>query len=141
MREDMTPVADDENLFRRIKDGRGHFCPETGWVSPAAFHPLRYDATGISVDRETYRTAEQAAQSTRPGDYYVVRLLTGRVRSLGLSVEPRPFPENRGHAEIPEIRYETRRTTVEQELQLSRLCFGAEGPFSTEAGTGSAPTQ
>ena len=61
-----------------------------------------------------------------------MRLKVARVRSLKLDVVSCPEVDNPGHAEIPEIRYETRRKTEQEQLGLSRVCFGAEGPFSVE---------
>lgn len=119
------PIDDGEMLYRRIHVPE-HFDPSMDpRPSPKGFHPNQHDVTGISLDRAKYVTPKQAARG-RPGKKYaVVGVRAGDLRAAGMEVVPRPVPGNPGHAEIPELNYENRRRSVQQEweqLLADKLC-------------------
>ena len=135
------PIADDELLFRRIPVSTGWHGPESDSpLSPEAFRPIRYDVTGISLYRggEDYPSIEEVGRSQagkRPGErrtFYVAVLRAGDLRKAGLEAVPRPRPDEPGHAEIPSLNYENRKTqrALETKNRLAlELCLRVEGPF------------
>lgn len=84
------------------------------------------------MHRAKYKTIEQAAKG-RPGrTYYVAVLRAGDLRANGIDVVARPREGDPGHAELPGLTYENRRTdrSLEWKNILSqRLCLRVEGPF------------
>jgi hypothetical protein len=128
------PIADDELLFRRVPASTMWYDPVTRTLKPEAFGPSRErDSTGISFSRQKYKSAEIAARG-RPGKtYYVAVLRAGDIRRLGIDVEPRPEPDDPGHAELPQLNAGNYKetTTLERQRVLVSLCLRVEGPFET----------
>jgi hypothetical protein len=126
-------VDDGEMLYRRIPVSTGWYQPDKQPpLEPEAFRPTRSDTTGISVSREKYNSLEQAARGQPGKDYYVAVFRAGDLRAAGLEVTARPVEGNPGHAEIANLRYETRksRQAIEWRFLLAhRLCLRVEGPF------------
>jgi hypothetical protein len=125
------PIEDDEILLRRIPialfDATSDPKP-----SAEAFHPMPYDATGISVSRRKYISAEEVARNPRGKSYYVALLRMTDLRAEGIRVEPRPTADNPGHAEFPEIRYDNRKSVEVEQWKVAlatRVCLGVLGPF------------
>ncbi len=126
------PVADVELLYRRITVLSGWYSPETG-LNPAAFAPHKTaDETGLSIWRAKYKSTEEAARGRSGKSYYVAVLLAGDVRRQGIEPIPRPFPNDPGHAELPDLNSANRKTERTRELQriLVQLCRSVEGPFA-----------
>jgi len=127
------PIDDDEYLYRRIPIGTEYFDPgKSGKPSPWAFHPRKYDETGISVSRAKYVTPEQLAQNDRQKRFYIAVLRAGDLRREGIRVVPRPLEGKPGHAELPDLTYDDRREDrVEEFKQLlaNKLCREVLGPF------------
>lgn len=126
------PITDEEILYRRIPVSQNYYDPATKDLSPEAFHPRSFDDTGISVYRKKYTPIEKAAIG-RPGkSYYIGELHAGDIRKVGLVVRPSPRPNDSGHAEIPDLTYENRRTnqTLVFERRLAKLAsHSVKGPF------------
>jgi hypothetical protein len=130
------PIADDEILFRRIPCSTGWYdAVRTSPLEPEAFRPNHNDVSGISLSRQKYRTAAEAARG-RPGkSYYIAHLRAGELRAAGIDVVPSPVPDDPGHAEIPSLNYDqrkSRRAVEQRELLAGRLCLKVEGPFTSE---------
>ena len=126
------PLDDDELIYRRILAKAGHFNPDSRRLSPEAFRPGKHDETGISVDRNKYRTLEEAAHGRNENGYYVAVLCVGDLRREGLDVVPKPTLDNSGHAEIPALNYCERRSDQVQQwkvLLAHKLTRRVEGPF------------
>ena len=126
----MDPISSDEIVYRRILEQ--YYDKTNDALAPQAFRPVRSDTTGISVTRAKYATAEQAARGRGGKRYYIAALLVSDLHSIGLRIEPRPVPDNPGHAEIPELVYETRRSdrSVEwQQVLADKLHLEVMGPF------------
>ncbi len=131
--EGNAPIADDELLLRRIP-------ASTGWiddkgVSSLAFRPNRNDGTGLSISRaEPFKTVKQAARG-RPGkSYYVAVLRAGDLRRAGIEVRPAPLPDDPGHAELPDLTYQDRKTDDAlqwADLLANELILSVEGPFAS----------
>jgi len=125
------PIEDDECLYRRVR--LDYYDPkQADEPSPLAFHPRDYDQTGISVFRAKYTTPELVAQNDRGKRYYVAVLRAGDLRAHGIHVVPRPEGHPSGHAEIPELTYENRRTDAAEEakqLLARKLCLRIIGPL------------
>lgn len=125
------PIEDDELLYRRVPivhfDQSIHSKP-----AQEAFKPHLHDTTGLSVSRAKYKDIEQVAQNSREKQYYVAVLRAGDLRACGIAVEPRPKPDDPGHAELPGLTYEHRKddSVVEWKVLLAKkLCLRVEGPF------------
>ncbi len=127
------PIDDGEILHRRIPVSTGWYQPDKRPpLEPEAFRPNRFDGTGISVSREKYTPLEQAARGQPGKDYHVAVFRAGDLRAAGIEVTAKPVEGNPGHAEIPSLRYENRksRQAVEWRFLLAhRLCLRVEGPF------------
>jgi hypothetical protein len=130
--DESEPVTDDEELYRRVPASTGWYAPETG-LKPEAFGPHKIrDVTGLSVSRAKYKTAEEAARTDRPGkSFYIAVLRAGDLRKQGIAVEPRPIPDDPGHAELPDLNSSNYKTaaTLERQRILASLCLRVEGPF------------
>jgi hypothetical protein len=129
--EASAPIEDDEYLYRRIPRSTGWF--RDGVVSPVAFRPTRNDTTGLSLEREHFcKPEEVAAHGTNPSGYYVARVRAGKIRSLELEVVPTPLV-HLGHAELPGLRFDNRRTDHAQEWQVKLAEFATReevlGPY------------
>lgn len=133
MGEGGTPITDDELLYRRIPIQPGYY--DAG-VSPKpsrlAFRPGRHDRTGLSLYRAKHKTATEVARMGRKDQYYVAVLRAGDLRASDLQVVPAEVEPGDGHAEIPLIRYENRKST-EVEEAITRLeydlCLEVLGPL------------
>jgi hypothetical protein len=127
------PITDDELIYRRVPASTGWFSPESG-LAPVAFAPHKVlDVTGLSVARAKYKSVEEAATG-RPGkSYYVAILRAGDLRGRSIAVEPRPLPDDPGHAELPDLKAENRKSDRTLELQgtLVGLTIEIKGPFPT----------
>ena len=134
MSDGTEPIADDELLYRRIPVSQGYYDPANDpRPSPLAFKPTRNDTTGLSAHRAKYATIEQAARG-RPGkSYYVAVLRAGDMRAVGIDVLPRSLEDDPGHAEIPGLTFENRKSMPYYEWQTllaEQICLRVEGPFS-----------
>jgi hypothetical protein len=101
-------------------------------VDPLAFRPRESDTTGLSVGRAKYESSEEeAARGSNGRRFYIAILSVCRMQAARIKVMPRPLANYPGHAEIPELTFENRRTDRAREVvQLLRDCVVAiEGPF------------
>jgi hypothetical protein len=104
------PVADGELLYRRISVASGWYSPGEV-LNAAVFAPHKTeDETGLSVWRAKYKTVEQAARGRAGKSYYVAILSAEDLRQLGIEVLPSPQPDDRGHAEMPDLNSANRKT-------------------------------
>ena len=130
------PITDDEIVYRRVSVKSGWYTPEKSPpLSPMAFNPRKDDTRGLSLVRA--KSAEDAAMSPRGQPCYVVALKAGDLRAHGIEIVPRPLPDNPGHAEIPVLTYDNRRTDVAKGLKLllaTKLCDDVLGPFRGREG-------
>lgn len=130
------PLSDDEIVYRRVSDKSGWYEPGSERsVAWEAFKPNRNDATGISVWRAKYLTAgETAARHARLNRYYVLALNVGRLRQIGVEVEPSPYEGGIGHASIVTLNYpayknDKNRLREFAEHIATKLVEHVEGPF------------
>jgi hypothetical protein len=128
MQDGTDPIADDELLYRRIPVSKGWY-DEQG-LSAEAFDPRPDEETGISIYRAKYVSLEKAAQGKSKKGYWVAVLRAGDLRRHGIRVEPRPLPEDPGHAELPDLTCHNRDSAEARERQqrLVELCLRVEGP-------------
>lgn len=127
------PIADEELLYRRVPASTGWYSPESG-LKPEAFAPHKiHDATGLSLSRGKYKSAEDAALGQPGKSYYVVVLHAADLRGQGIAVEPQPLPGDPGHAELPGLNSDNRKQdlTLERQRILATLALRVEGPFSS----------
>lgn len=106
--------------------------PERQDLSPKAFRPRPDDVTGLSVDRDKYRTIGEAAQGANAKGYYVAVLRVRDLRARGLDVASRPIEGNLGHAEMPALTYDDRKSdrSCEWQVELAhQLTLDVRGPF------------
>ena len=131
MADGTEPIDDDELLYRRVPIV--HFNQSNDpKPTPEAFRPHANDTTGLSIYRAKYKGVEQVAQSPREQRYYVAVFRAGDLRACGIAVEPRPKPDDPGHAELPGLTYEHRKddSVLEWKVFLAqKLCLRVEGPF------------
>lgn len=126
------PIGDDELLYRRVPASQNWIDPDAKTIDPLAFRPRESDTTGLSVSRAVYATPqEEASRGSRGRRFYVAILSFRSMHALGIKVVPRPLANYPGHAEIPDLTFENRRTDRSRELvQLLRDCVIAiDGPF------------
>ena len=128
------PIGDDEFLYRRIPVSLHLYDPTVEpHLLPDAFRPNANDATGLSVHRAKYKSLEEAARGRKGHQYYVAILRTGDLRAKGIEVVPRPLEGDPGHAELPGLTYQNRKSdrSLEWKVLLSQvLCLRVEGPFT-----------
>lgn len=132
MHDDSEPIADDEVLMRRISKKTGWYTPgQTPPVSPKAFKPGEQDTTGLSFFRRKFRTPESLAAAGRGGPYLILLIRAGDLRKTGVEVIPKPDPDaGPGHAEVPDLRAETRMQSIETQLRIASLTeLKVVGPF------------
>ena len=134
MSDGTEPITDDEILYRRIPTRPDYYNPDTSdRPSPLAFRPRDDDTTGLSVFRAKYVTPTGLAENDRGKRYFIGFLRASVMRSFGMDVVPDPIPPtNLGHAEIPDLTSETKRTKRGKELMVAlaeRVCYRIEGPF------------
>ncbi len=125
------PIDDDELLFRRIPVSMNWYSPESG-VRSEAFDPHKVnDITGLSVSRAKYKSPEEAGRGMSGRSYFVAVLRAGDIRAQGMAIEPKPKPDDLGHAELPQLNAENRKTdaTLGRQRILAGLCLSVEGPF------------
>ena len=126
------PISADELLYRRIPDSQNWHDPVAGTTDPFAFRPTQNDDTGLSLTRAKYRAAEDEAASGRVGKlYWIAVLRVADLASGGISVVSRPTDENPGHAEIPSLTYQNRKTdeSITAGKQLRDAIVEVHGPF------------
>ena len=130
------PIADDELLYRRIPDSLNLYDPNSEpHLLPDAFRPNANDTTGLSVYRAKYKSVEEAARGREGKRYYVAVSRAGDLRAAGIDVVPRPREGDPGHAEVPGLNYQNRKSdqAIERKLLLAqKLCLRVEGPFPPE---------
>ena len=123
-------VANEELLYRRI--------PKTYYgvegVSTDAFRPRDNDTTGLSFSRDKYKSAKEAAKSVeRPENkYYVAKYRAGDLRKAGMTISPRPLPDDPGHCELTDIRVATKKDSRTLDLKgrlAEELLLEVLGPF------------
>jgi len=131
---ELIPVDDEELLYRKVSVRSKWW--HNGVLSSEAFNPNKNDATGISVFRAVFRSVEDAAKGPSPDGYYVVVLQTGELRARGIQVNPQPDVDgiwDDSHAELPQIRIATKRSTEVEELKQMLVEFAkhrpVQGPF------------
>lgn len=128
------PVGLDEVVYRRIPVSTGWYSPSTG-LSPRAFRPRVDDVDGLSLTRSKYASAEDAARGSGTSGYYIAVLPVARLVLAGLSVVPRPLPENKGHVEMPELTYGNRKSDRSLEIMTAlaqTVTSEVLGPFVSE---------
>jgi hypothetical protein len=128
----LDPIADDEILFRRVPECWFDF--ETQKPLDQAFGPhKKRDTTGVSLSRAKYKTIEEAALGQPGKTYYIAVLRASDVRQAGMTIDPRPTPDDPGHSEFSDLRADNYRDDLTQERQrrLVELCLEIKGPFTT----------
>ena len=127
------PIDDDEILYRRIPVSQEWYDPNDDLPpSPEAFRPVKHDATGLSLSREKYKNIEEAARGQAGKNYFVAVLRAGDLREHGIEVVACPQKEDPGHAGIPALNYEDRKTDQAKEwktILAHKLTIRVEGPF------------
>jgi len=131
---DAIPIGNGERLYRRIPVSRCYYNPEISpLLSPEAFGPDKSrDVTGISLDRASFRSPEEAAQGPSVQGYYLAVLNIEDLWKHGIEVVPKPVPGNPGHVEIPALNSANRKETATQELKkllAHKLVAEILGPF------------
>jgi hypothetical protein len=123
------PVADSELLYRRIPVSKEWY--SAGSLSPEAFDPLPDETTGISIYRAKYKSLEEAAKGKSKKGYYVAEFRAGDLRKYGIEIDPRPQPDDPGHAELPSLNCLNRLEpdALERKLRLAHLPQAVHGPF------------
>lgn len=122
------PVADDELLFRRIP----LVWYQNGLLSHQAFAPHKVnDTTGLSVSRAKLTSIHDAARGRFGRSYFIAVFRAKDLRKHGIEVVPRPLPDDRAHAEFPDLRADNRKAeeTLQRQQLLVELCTRVEGPF------------
>jgi hypothetical protein len=108
------------------------FGTRAGGIMSEAFAPHKLnDATGLSVVRAKYKSAEDAAKGRAGKQYYIASLRVGKLREHGIEVVPRPEPDDPGHAELPGLNASNRNDVRTLELQrlLVQLTIEVQEPF------------
>ena len=129
-------ITDDELLYRRVPAKPNWYRPDQSPpLTPLAFKPTKDDVTGLSLVREKYVTAKDAAKG-RPGKSYCVAVLrTGDLRECGIEVAPDPLLDDPGHAEIRSLTCHNHRTDRGEKMKTllaTRLCLEVLGPFTEQ---------
>ena len=126
------PVADNEILYRRIPVSTGWYAG--GQLSPEAFDPRADETSGISVYRGKYKVLGDVAKGRSKKGYFVAEVRAGDLRRHRIEIDPRPEPDDPGHAELPGLTCFNRLESEGQErkLLLARLFSRVHGPFLPE---------
>ena len=125
-------IADGELLLRRIPASQNWVDLQTKSVDPLAFRPRQSDTTGLSLSRAKYGgPAKEAARGASGKQFYIAILSVDRLREVGIDVVPSPLPGHAGHAEIPALTFENRRSNQSRELvqRLRAAIVDVQGPF------------
>lgn len=129
------PIEDDERLYRRVPVRPEYHDPAVDTQpSPLAFNPRPDDTTGLSLSRAKYKSMSEVAANPHGKRFYVAVLVAGAMRARGIAVVPKPLPGDPGHAEIPGLRYDNRRSDTAEEWKVAlatELCT-VEGPFPSD---------
>jgi hypothetical protein len=124
LRHERDPIANNEWLLRRIPTNAEYYRPDLPErLQRAAFAPNKQDTDGISFYRELFISRRHLAKHTGRKPPYVVCRIRARQVPQGLTVIASPDPDlsqPRGHCTIPQISYETRKTTVELQIELRK---------------------
>ena len=129
------PIADDEILYRRIPEG---WC-NGNEVEDQAFLPhKKSDQDGLSLSRAKYKTAQEAAYTSRHEKrYYVAVLRVSKLRADGIRIQPMPLADDPGHCVLPDLTSGNRGTNETRQkalsLALSLRSDDIEGPFGPSA--------
>ena len=126
------PIDGSEDLYRRVPESTGWYTPADG-LKDEAFGPHKTnDATGLSLSRSKYKSAEQAAKGKEGKKYYVAVLPAGALLEAGIRIEPRPLSDDPSHCELPDLNSAIRKSDQALNLQakLVELCDNnVLGPF------------
>ena len=128
----MIPIEDDESLYRRVLASSEQYNPETGLLSPQAFHPNKNDVTGLSLVRARFLAASDAARGRAGKETILAVLRAGDLRAEGIRIEPDDDEDRTWHAELPDLRYDNRRSNsarILKNLLASQLTREVLGPF------------
>lgn len=122
-------IADGELLLRRIPASQNWVDPQIKSVDPLAFHPRQSDTTGLSLSRAKYAgPAEEAARGAEGKRFYIAILSVDRFCDAGIEAIPSPLPGHDGHAEIPALPFENRRSDRSREIvQCARQSSTSKG--------------
>ena len=146
---DAGAIAPHELLYRKVRVSAGWWNPAAGRLSPKAVRPDKRDVDGLSVDRARsdrhpdFRTARQAGAGPQADGYYVAVFRVSDLIDAGLTVVADPLTAadpggpNPGHALIPELNAEDRRSERVAELirvLTNELLLRVEGPFISVEG-------
>jgi len=126
------PITGDELLYRRIPASQGWYDPQFSKLNRLAFNPIKFDTTGLSLARGKYKSAELIAVGQPGKQYYLAELRAQDLYDNGINVVPNPLPGDPGHAEIPSMTYESRKSTEVLEAQIllaEKLTLRVLGPF------------
>lgn len=124
------PIEQDELLYRR-------FPLAASWydginLSAEAFGPHREnDTSGLSVWRANYKSIEDAARGTGKYGFFIAVLRAGDLFTRQIKIVPKPYENEPGHAELPEITSYNRKekSTLELKEKLKDLVLRVEGPY------------
>lgn len=125
-------IDDDELLLRRIPAAQNWVSIDTKSVDPLAFRPRESDVSGLSFGRAKYDSpSQEAAKGARGRRFFVALLSVKLVREKGMTIVPKPFTGDLGHAEISDLTFANRRSDLARELvQCLRDCVvDIQGPF------------
>lgn len=125
-------IADGELLFRRIPASQNWVDPQSKVVDPLAFRPRQNDTTGLSLSRAKYGSAaEEAGRGAKGKCFYVAILSIDKLRTVGIDVVASPLPEHEGHAEIPALTFDNRKSDRSREMvqHLRSSIVDIQGPF------------
>lgn len=137
MGDEIEPISDDELLYRRIPESSNpQLYHKDSGLSPKAFRPNRNDTTGLSIYRaKDYNNSPKRAASTgRAGKKYYIAILRAFDIKQFCTIKPTLEPQNPGHAELLELRYDNARdeNSTTLQIKLRDLCICVEGPFDGE---------
>jgi len=117
---DVPSIDPKEELLRRV--------PPTFYPDPEqprkpqwhAFRPNQHDTDGVSVGRRQLVASLEAFSYTPDGSKRrnVAQFRAAHVQELGLTVEPRPLPDDRSHAVIPEMNIRDYESGGERKLAI-----------------------
>ena len=145
MKDQYSPVSDDEFLLRRVPANFDYINHNLSVpVQRVAFEPhKKRDIDGLSVYRELFVFAKDVAAAGRsPAGYYVVRLRAQDYRNLDLSLRPSPrLDDLPGHTLVPELNAASMSNRADKEKskalqrELAKLAtkYTLLGPFPSNA--------